>query len=138
MTKSKKDKGTGYKKPPKETQWKKGQSGNPKGRPKKSAKKDDFKKGILEILKEELNETLLMNTAMGAQEISTKRAIVKRLIEKCVKDKDPRAIDRVLKIAKEMEEDNLEDDDCGVTIVFATYPDDENSNRRASDIIDNQ
>lgn len=136
MTKSEKDKGTGYKKPPKETQWKKGQSGNPKGRPKKSAKKDDLEKGIEEILKEELNETLLMNTALGSQEISIKRAIAKRLIEKCLKDKDTRAIDRVLKIIKEMEEDNLDDDDTGVTIIFQQYPDDENSNRRASDIIE--
>lgn len=136
MTKSKKDKGTGYKKPPKETQWKKGQSGNPKGRPKKSAKKNDLEKGIEEILKEELNEIVSMNTAMGAQEISIKRAIVKRLIEKCLKDKDTRAIDKILKILKEIEEDDLEDDDTGVTIIFQPYPDDENSNRRASDIIE--
>jgi len=34
--KSNKDKKVGYKKPPKKTQFKKGKSGNPKGRPKKS------------------------------------------------------------------------------------------------------
>ena len=42
----------GYKKPPKKTQWKKGQSGFPSGRPKGSIRLPDFNKALAKKLSE--------------------------------------------------------------------------------------
>ncbi len=55
MTKDKYE--VGYKKPPHETQWEKGRSGNPKGRPKGSNKKyvaDNLSKKFISFMGEEV------------------------------------------------------------------------------------
>ncbi len=62
----------GFKKPPKHTQFKKGQSGNPKGRPK-------LKKSFKEDLQEELYEIITIYEAGKAKITTKQRAMIKRL-----------------------------------------------------------
>jgi hypothetical protein len=134
MAKDKKEKGAGYKKPPKKTQWKKGQSGNPKGRPKAKANKDEGL-SFWNIFEEEMDEPITMQTAKGPEDISYKRALIKRLKEKALKEKDSRSINKILQIYEKREniEKVNEEDDDPITIEYRLYPDDENSNRTAAD-----
>lgn len=66
----------GYCKPPKETQFQKGQSGNCKGRPKKE--RDD----VLTLLQKEMHSQV---TLADGQRISKEEAMVKQLANKAVK-----------------------------------------------------
>ncbi len=63
----------GYKKPPKKGQFKKGQSGNPHGRPKGS-------KNFVTILTKELNQKVTVNENGRQKKISRMEAMVKRLV----------------------------------------------------------
>ncbi len=78
----------GYKKPPKHTQWKPGQSGNPKGRPKKSK---DFEK----LLDAELSQTLRIMENGEARTLSKRELIIKTLVTDALKG-DLRALKLVL------------------------------------------
>ena len=78
----------GYKKPPEHTRWKPGQSGNPRGRPKKVK---DFEK-LLDI---ELSRTLRI-TEGGQQVTLTKREVIlKSLVNDALKG-DLRALKMLL------------------------------------------
>lgn len=68
----------GFKKPPRKHQFKKGQSGNPKGRPKMSA-------DLHQILFDELDRAIALTQAGETQEISIREAIVKNLITGAIK-----------------------------------------------------
>lgn len=61
----------GYKNPPKHTRFKKGQSGNPKGRPKRQ------QKTILEVLGEEMNR-LVTITENGVKKTVTREQVLIR------------------------------------------------------------
>jgi len=63
----------GYKKPPKNGRFKKGQSGNPNGRPKGS-------KNFVTILTKELNQKITVNENGKQKNISRMEAMVKRLV----------------------------------------------------------
>lgn len=64
----------GYKMPPKETRFKKGRSGNPKGRPKGA-------RGVDAVLKEIMNEKIAVKTAGGRQTMRRKVAMLHRVVD---------------------------------------------------------
>lgn len=92
----------GYCKPPKHGQFKPGQSGNPRGRPKGSK---NFKTDLLEVLK--------MPVQVGEngrkRKISSQRAGLLRLREKALAG-DARALDKLLELARSYnDEDEIPD-----------------------------
>lgn len=80
----------GYKSPPVQTRFKKGQSGNPKGRPKGA-------KGFIAELKEELDETILVREGKHSRRLTKRRVIAKRLVEGGLKG-DPKAIQAIARV----------------------------------------
>ncbi|MCC5989240.1 MAG: hypothetical protein JJT95_16325 [Pararhodobacter sp.] len=68
----------GYGKPPKARQFKKGLSGNPRGRPPKS-------KNMNTLLDEELDRLITLRDGNGVRQISTREAIVKQMIQGALK-----------------------------------------------------
>ena len=86
----------GYGNPPKHTQFKKGQSGNPKGRPKGV-------KNLTTDLQEEL-ESKIQITEDGKQKTVTKqRAMLKQMLQKAMNG-DARSADVLIKLAISIEE----------------------------------
>lgn len=89
MTKKDKDDyEVGYKKPPKKNQFKPGQSGNKRGRPKGSKNLDSIYK--------ELFNTKLPNKETG-EKMPVSKALVNKLLIKALQDNDIKAIDYLLK-----------------------------------------
>ncbi|MBL4590375.1 MAG: hypothetical protein JKY96_00295 [Phycisphaerales bacterium] len=84
------DHAVGYRKPPKESQWKPGQSGNPKGRPKKI--KDFYK--LIDI---ELDETIRINDGGEIRLMPKRQIIVKALVNDALQG-DARARKLILPI----------------------------------------
>lgn len=65
----------GYSKPPQQTRFKSGQSGNPKGRPRGS-------RNLKTELTAELQESIVIHEGGKRKTVSKQRAIIKRLVEK--------------------------------------------------------
>lgn len=63
----------GYKRPPKSGQFRKGQSGNPKGRPKSS-------RNFMTLLEEELDQPVTINENGKKKTISRMQAMTKRMV----------------------------------------------------------
>jgi hypothetical protein len=80
----------GYGKPPKKAQFKEGESGNPRGRPRGT-------KNLKTDLREELGERITIREGERVLKISKQRAILKSLYAKAVKG-DPRALAVVLNL----------------------------------------
>jgi hypothetical protein len=70
----------GYLRPPKDRQFKKGQSGNPKGRPKRKPK-PQAGQSLLEALREELDRPMTIEENGTKYEITTKEALVKQSLK---------------------------------------------------------
>ena len=87
----------GYGKPPSSGQFRKGQSGNPKGRPKGSL---DFKTYVKEMLSKQVTVT----EGGRKRRISSLQATLMRLSEKSLKG-DMKAIERILALASDMAEE---------------------------------
>ena len=82
----------GYGKPPKHSRFKKGKSGNPKGRPKGS-------RNFSSDVKETLEEPIRVTHHGKARTVSTQHAALMRLKEKALGG-DARALDRLLDLAR--------------------------------------
>jgi hypothetical protein len=85
----------GYGKPPRHTQFRRGQSGNPRGRPAGS-------KNLATLVSEALNEPVIVAENGGRRKISKREAIVKQLVNRSAKA-DWRAIKILLDIVREIE-----------------------------------
>ena len=70
----------GYKKPPKSSQFKKGKSGNPKGRPKKS-------KNLNTLLNNELDEVVTVREQGKVIQLSKRELMVKKMVHEAVNGK---------------------------------------------------
>ena len=86
----------GYRRPPRETRFKKGQSGNPKGRRKK--KPASFE----EVLGEALNERITVVIKGQARSLTMKELIVEQLGERAAKG-DRLALATLLKLREYVE-----------------------------------
>ena len=89
-----------YRKPPKASQFKPGQSGNPKGRPKGVR---NLKTDLEEALRAPVNVT----TKRGNRQITTQRAMFERLGEKAWGG-DVRAIQQLISLALRLLDDRTE------------------------------
>lgn len=115
MASKKKD--AGYKKPPQNTRFEKGRSGNPKGRPKGT-------KNLKTDLEEELQEEILVREGNREKQMSKQRAMVKSLLASTMKG-DSRAADQILKMIFRLLEVHTpeEDEDLGPDerVILANY-----------------
>lgn len=87
----------GYGRPPKRTQFQKGQSGNPKGRPKGA-------RGLKNIVDAQLNEVISYRMNGRATKGTTLELIVRQLSQKAMGG-DLRAAEKVLKLVHQYLED---------------------------------
>ena len=85
----------GYGKPPKNTRFKKGQSGNPRGRPGGS-------KNLKTLLSEALNEPVII-TENGRRRKITKREAIVREVVNCSATPDLRAVKIVFDLLRDIE-----------------------------------
>ncbi len=92
----------GHGKPPKHTQFKESQSGNPKGRPKGS---NNFRTDVKHTLKEPVR----LNKGGKRKTVSTQEAALLRLREKALSG-DARALERLLALAQVYNDEQLVSD----------------------------
>ncbi len=108
----------GYGKPPKSSQFRPGQSGNPKGRPKGAR---NFKTEVREVMK-----TRMTVTQNGKQKrITTRKAMVLRLTEKALSGNN-QSMRMWLDLARDYDEDEVDSiaksmspDDASILEMFA-------------------
>ena len=98
----------GYGKPPRATQFKPGQSGNPMGRPKGA-------RGIAKVLEAALAQEVSVTEGGRATRISKREALILSLVTKAIKG-DMRAAAQTLKLIETYEAQPEPRQDKGVTI----------------------
>jgi hypothetical protein len=87
------DDDVGYGKPPRHNQFKKGQSGNPKGRPKGA-------KNLKTVVNQELLATVVLKEGGTPKSVTKIEGIVKSAVTNALLG-DPKALAQVLSLAKE-------------------------------------
>ena len=92
---NKRDYEVGYGKPPRHTRFKKGQSGNPRGRPPGA-------KNLPTLLSEALNERVIVTDNGGQRSITKRQAIITQLVNRSA-TADLRAIKILLDILQNIE-----------------------------------
>ena len=98
----------GYKKPPRHTRFKKGRSGNPKGRPKGA-------KNLKTDLSEELQERIRIKEGGSPRTVSKQRAMLKSLAAKAVQG-DLRAANLIVNmVIRLFQQDNGNDQDLDLS-----------------------
>ena len=85
----------GYGKPPRHTRFKRGESGNPHGRPPGA-------ENLSTLLSEALNEPVVIAENDGRKRISKRQAIIKQLVNKSAKG-DWRAVKLLMDILQDIE-----------------------------------
>lgn len=90
----------GYAQPPKSSQFQKGASGNPKGRPKGS-------KNLKTILKKELEEKMTIQEKGKTKNVTKQEAIVKTLVNNTLKG-DKNAMQALLRLITNIVGDEVE------------------------------
>ena len=103
MTENEQADSVGYKRPPREHQFRPGQSGNPSGRPKGT-------RNFRSELREELSEVVTVRDGDREIEVSKQRALIKSLVAAAI-DGNQRAAASVLAMCMRMLAD-AEDDDA--------------------------
>ena len=93
----------GFKKPPKKTQFKKGQSGNPKGRPKGV-------KNLTTDLQEELESKIQITEDGKTFKVTKQRAMLKTMLAKAMKG-DARSANVLINLAISIEQAKGQDTD---------------------------
>jgi hypothetical protein len=91
----KRDYEVGYGKPPRHTRFEKGQSGNPRGRPKGS-------KNLPTLLTEALNEPVVVAENGRRRKITMRQAIIKQLVKRSA-TADLRAMKILLDMVRDLE-----------------------------------
>ena len=87
----------GYGKPPQETRFKSGQSGNPKGRPKGS-------KNLKTVVQQEMNALIAINEGGRQRRVSRREALIKMLLNKGLKG-DFKASTAVIQLDRLIDQD---------------------------------
>jgi hypothetical protein len=87
---------TGPGKPPRQNMWKKGQSGNPKGRPRKKQAETLHEYLVIALLRERR-----VKIGDDVREVFTREIIIEQLVNLAVKG-DKKAIDHIMKIDRQM------------------------------------
>ncbi|NBU69964.1 MAG: hypothetical protein EBS53_00720 [Bacteroidetes bacterium] len=88
----------GYKKPPVATQFAKGKSGNPKGRPKGS-------KNLRTILTQELSEKITVHENGRSRRFTMQEVMIKQAVQKAVKG-DSKALQLLLGLTMKIDPDH--------------------------------
>lgn len=92
----------GYKKPPKQSRWKKGQSGNPKGRAKGSK---DFKTDVREVLKTPVR----VHQDGTSRTMSSQRAGLEKLRQNALAGKNEKALAQFLALGAQYNNEEFGD-----------------------------
>ena len=93
--KKRRDYEVGYRKPPRHTRFRKGQSGNPRGRSSGS-------KNLSTLLSEALNEPVTVTENGRRRKVSKREAIIKQLVNQSANG-DWRAVKMLLEILRDIE-----------------------------------
>ena len=88
----------GYKKPPTATQFAKGKSGNPKGRPKGS-------KNLRTILAQELSEKITVHENGKSRRFTMQEVMIKQAVQKAAKG-DAKALQTLLSLTMKVDPDH--------------------------------
>jgi hypothetical protein len=95
LSENKGDYEVGYGKPPRDTRFPKGQSGNPRGRPSGA-------KNLKTLLSEALNEPVIVTENGGRRKVTKRQAIITQLVNRSA-TADFRAIKILLDIVRDIE-----------------------------------